>query len=190
MSGTRARFRRQPLRKSTGLHHDGRRSFGTPISCSLRCSARTRSAASSSQCLRGCADRGDLRRRPALVVRAAKHAAVDGGQLCQRFADEQPVRLDAHHEPIAGQRASGRLANRSTMRATTPRPSPSGMTDLACPVADDPSPSLTGPHVTRAPAGPHGSVPACSAVIVIGGPLLDQSAPTSGCYVIVQLVVM
>ncbi len=43
-----------------------------------------------------------LRCRQALVVGAAKHAAVGGGQLCQRFADERPVRLDAHHEPIAG----------------------------------------------------------------------------------------
>jgi hypothetical protein len=27
------------------------------------------------------------------------------------------------------------------------------------------------------PAGPHGSVLACSAVMVMGGPLLDQSDP-------------
>jgi hypothetical protein len=45
---------------------------------------------------------GDLRRRRALVVRAAKDGAVSGGQLCQSFADLQPAQRNIHHKRRSG----------------------------------------------------------------------------------------
>ena len=44
---------------------------------------------------------GDLRRRRALVVRAAKEGAVSGGQLCQGFADLRPAQRDIHHTRVS-----------------------------------------------------------------------------------------
>jgi hypothetical protein len=40
---------------------------------------------------------GDLSRRPGLVVRAANHGAVLGGEPCQRVADPLPICHEIHH---------------------------------------------------------------------------------------------